>query len=270
MPCGILLPVMRRTSLSLCICKGHGLRKVALVSIIAGFVCIAARSTPAQAQEPGNLGGVRSFGLSTTYSGHSSHIFIGESEQRRIWTAGAEFTHLLRTGPRLRLDYEGSVLPVFEERDPTVIGTVFTSSGSPIVTPQPPIRVVSVTNRPVGSIQVGNGALVPVYALFGKQSTYAAAVTPLGARVSAMPRWRLQPSLALDLGFVFSSRDIPVDNSAQFNYLLAFGPGLTFFGGNNTSWRVEYVYRHLSNAGEGEQNPGIDQGVIRLTVSLHR
>jgi hypothetical protein len=109
-----------------------------------------------------------------------------------------------------------------------------------------------------------------LYALFGKQNTYAAAVSPLGARISAMPRWRIQPSASIDLGFVVSARDIPVDNSAQFNYMLSFGPGVEFFGDNHTSWRVEYLYRHISNAGQGTNNPGIDQGVLRITVSMHR
>lgn len=246
------------------------LRKAALVSIFAALTTLAAEGLPCLAQDSASFGGIQSFGLSASYAGDSSHILIGESEQRRTWTAGAEYTRLLRESPHFRLDYEGSVMPVFEETDPTVTGTVFTSSGSQIVTPQPPIRVVSVTHDPVGSILAGSGAIVPIFAQFGRQSTYAAAVTPLGARISAMPHWRLQPSLALDLGFVFSSRDIPVDNSAQFNYLLSFGPGVQFFGDNHTSWRVDYMIRHVSNAGKGDQNPGIDQGVLRITVSLHR
>ena len=246
------------------------MRKAALVSILAGFTCVLGWSVPGCGQEPGGFGGVRSFGLSTTYAADSSHILIGESQQRRIWTVGAEYSRLLRHGSHFRLDYEGSILPMYEERDPTVIGTVFSAGGTPIVTPQPPVRVVSVDYGPVGSILTGNGSNAPVYALFGRQNTYAAAITPLGARLSAMPRWRLQPTAALDAGFVVSARDIPVDNSAQFNYMIAFGPGVEFFGDNHTSWRVEYVYRHVSNAGQGNQNPGVDQGVLRITVSLHR
>jgi hypothetical protein len=213
---------------------------------------------------------VQSFGFSSTYSGTSSHILIGESEQRRVWTLGAEYTLLLRRGPRFRFDYEASLLPLFEETDPTVTGTVFTFGGQAIVTPQTPVRVVAVTHQPVGYILTGNGSNAPVYALFGRQDTYAAAFSPLGARISALPRWRVQPSLALDLGFVVSARDIPVDDAAQFNYMFSFGPGVEFFSDSHTSWRVEYIYRHVSNAGQGNQNPGVDQGVVRVTVSLHR
>jgi hypothetical protein len=106
--------------------------------------------------------------------------------------------------------------------------------------------------------------------VYGREDTYAAAFNPLGARITAFPRWRLRPSFSLDLGFVVSRQDIPVDQSDRFNYLFSFGPGLEIFTYSNTSWRVEYVYRHMSNAGQGDQNPGVDQGVVRVTISLHR
>jgi hypothetical protein len=250
--------------------EGFGLRKAALVSIFAGFVCLSGLGNPVRGQEPGGFGGVWSYGVSGTYSPDSSHILIGNSEQRQIWTLGAEYSHALRQGPRFRFDYEASVMPVWEERDPTVTGTEFFVSGQEIVTPQTPVRVVNITHLPVGNILTGNGSFAPVYALFGTENTYAAAITPLGARVSAMPRWRVQPTFAIDLGFVFSSRDIPIDDATQFNFSLAMGPGIQFYSDAHTSWRVEYVYRHASNAGQGDQNPGIDQGVVRVTVSRHR
>jgi hypothetical protein len=61
-----------------------------------------------------------------------------------------------------------------------------------------------------------------------------------------------------------------VDQSAQFNYTFALGPGIEFFQNRRTSWRIEYLYRHVSNAGEGFENPGLDQGVFRITMSEHR
>jgi opacity protein-like surface antigen len=235
------------------------------------LLCIISCGLSASCQENSRAyGGDSSFGISTSYSPDSSHILIGNSGQRKIWTAGLEYTHLLRQTSLLRLDYEGSILPVVEETDPTVLGTLFTSSGYPIVTSQSPVRVLHIANGPVGTVLAGNNQNVPLYALFGKQNTYAAAVTPIGIRVSAMPRWILQPSIALDLGFVVSARDIPLDDCSQFNYTFAFGPGLQFFNSPHTSLRVEYLYRHISNAGQGAQNPGIDQGVVRLTVSMRR
>jgi hypothetical protein len=250
--------------------EGFGLRQAARVTIFVGFLCLSGLGNPIVGQEPGGFGGTWSYGFSTTYSPDSSHILIGDSEQRRIWTVGAAYSHLLHESPHFRFDYEAVVMPVWEERDPTVTGTEFFVSGQAIVTNQTPVRVVDVTNKPVGSILIGNGTYTPLYAMFGTQQTYGAAITPLGARVSAMPHWRLQPTFAIDLGFVFGSRAIPIDDGTAFNYTFAMGPGIQFYSDAHTSWRMDYVYRHFSNAGQGNQNPGVDQGVLRLTISRNR
>jgi Lipid A 3-O-deacylase (PagL) len=240
------------------------LRKAALLSIFTVMVGVAGR-----AQEAGGFGGIQSFGFSTSYSANSSHILLGDAEGRRIWTLGLEYSRLLRLSPRFCVDYEGSVVPLYEETDPTLTGTIFTVNGQSITTSLSPVRVAYVNKGPVSTLVLGNGSDIPIYGVFGRQDTYAAAISPLGVRISALPRWRVQPSFALDLGFVVSARDIPVDKADQFNFIFSLGPGVQFFVDRKTSWRVEYIYRHTSNAGEGFQNPGVDQGVVRVTVSLH-
>jgi hypothetical protein len=122
----------------------------------------------------------------------------------------------------------------------------------------------------VGVASTGSGTTAPIYPLFGRQTTFAAAVAPLGFRASAFPNRGLQPSFAVDLGFVVSSRDIPVNDSNNFNYMFAFGPGIQLYATQMSSVRLDYMYRHISNAHSGVLNPGVDQGVIRLTFSHHR
>jgi Lipid A 3-O-deacylase (PagL) len=241
------------------------LRKAVLASLFAGLVCLSGWG-----QERGGLGGVESFGFSTTYSPNSSHIVIGLAQQRRTWTTGFEYTHLLHVNRSLRFDYEGSLLPLYLESDPTVIGTITTLAGRTFITPEPPVRVVFVDRGSVGTATAGGGTSAPIYAIYGRENTYAWSLAPVGVRVSAFPRSRIQPSLALDLGFVVSSRDIPVDDSDQFNYLFSFGPGVQVYSSSRSSVRLEYIYRHISNAHQGYQNPGVDQGVFRLTFSHHR
>jgi hypothetical protein len=245
--------------------EGCHLRKFVIVPIFTIIFSLLCPHVFGQENLHG-YGGTSSFGISATYSPDSSHILIGDSGQRRTWTAGGEYTHLLHRTPILRLDYEGSIMPVFEESDPTIIGTEYFAAGQPVISSQSPVRVQHTTSAPIAEIFSG----VPLYALFSRQNTYAAALAPLGIRLSAMPHWKIQPSMALDLGFVVSARDIPLDDCSQFNYMFDLGPGLQFFKSAHTSLRAEYLYRHISNAGQGAQNPGIDQGVIRLTVSLHR
>ena len=227
-----------------------------------------------RAQERPPFGGVQSFGFSTSYSPNSSHMFIGQARQRRTWSSGFEYTRFLLTTRKLRLDYEGSVLPFFVESDPTVTGTVtyLTTATSTYVfyASETPFRVLSINHAPVGNALRAPGVTAPVYATYGRQNTFGGALSPLGARVTGFPRARVRPSLSLDLGFVVSSRDLPVDLADQFNYMFSFGPGLQVFSGPRSSVRLEYVYRHISNAHQGYQNPGVDQGTFRLTLSHYR
>ena len=127
-----------------------------------------------------------------------------------------------------------------------------------------------VDRSPVGVASTGSGPTSPIYQTYSRQNTYAAALSPLGARMTALPDRKLRPSFAVDLGFVVSSRDIPINESDQFNYMFAFGPGVELYTSQWSSVRLEYLYRHISNAHEGMVNPGVDQGVIRMTLSHHR
>jgi hypothetical protein len=256
--------------------KGPSLHKVTLVPLV---ICFLSLSSPhGRSQVPGRNvdawsrvpGGTQSLGTSITYSPDSSHMLIGLAESRRTWTAGVEYTHLVHYGDLLRWDYEGSVIPLWEESDPEMIGTSATVAGSTYVTTQAPVRVTFVDRNPVGVASDGSGPTSPIYPLYGRQNTYAAALSPLGTRMTAFPDRKLRPSFAVDLGFVVASRDIPVDDSDQFNYMFAFGPGVELYTSQWSSMRLEYLYRHISNAHQGFVNPGVDQGVLRLTLSHHR
>jgi len=257
--------------LHMAVCVSHkavlATHKDAMVTIFAALICLIGWGAPVWGQEPGGVGGVQSIGYSTTYSKSSSHILIGEATGRTVWTLGAEYTHLLYARQYYRLDYEASLLPLFEETDPTLTGTVFTYGGQNFYSSQKPVRLVAITHVPVGSVQTPGGTYAPLYATFGRQDSYAAAVSPLGIRISAMPRWRVQPGFAIDLGLVLSAHDIPVDDADQFNFMFGFGPGVQFYTSPQASLRMEYMYRHVSNGSLGDTNPGIDQGVFRLTIS---
>lgn len=248
------------------------LLKATPISIFAALICLVGWGAPVWGQavdRAGGFGGVRSFGITSSYSPDSSRILIGEAEQRRTWTGGVEYTHLMHRGQRVRWDYEGSFLPFYMESDPTVVGNIYTSNGKSIFTRQAPVRVISLNHEPVGQQPVGFGQSVPLYEIFGRQNSNGVEFSPLGARISALPRWRVQPSFALDLGFVVSAHDIPVDDAENFNFMFAFGPGVQFYVTRLSSLRLEYIYRHISNAGLGYENPGVDQGVVRLTLSRH-
>lgn len=236
------------------------------------FVLLLAGATlcrPASGQGTSPFGAKQSFGITAGYSPTSEHILIGISEQRRTVTAGVEFTDRLWEGARARLDYSGEFSPLFRESDPTIVALESELSGQTVIAPITPKRSISVSHASLGS--VCSGTCAPIYPVYGHdETTYAAAISPVGARAVFLPRRRVQPTFASNAGFVVSSRDIPVDSSAQLNYQFSLGPGVQVFASRESAVRLEYVYRHLSNANTGTINPGIDQGVFRLTLTRYR
>jgi hypothetical protein len=201
----------------------------------------------ARAQVGQDYGGKQSFGISGSYAPDSSHILIGISEQRRTWTAGGEYTRRLFKRDRFRVDYTGSLNPFFQESDPTLIGleATLTPGAPPTILPLTPTRVVTVDHAPIKTVCGVEPSCYPVYNLYGRQSTYGASISPLGARISLFPRLRLQPSFATDIGLLFSTRDLPIDDTEKLNYQFSFGPGVQVFSAHNAAARLELVYRHI-------------------------
>ena len=222
----------------------------------------------AAGQEGESAGGKQSLGVTSSYSPTSSHIFIGTAEQRRTFTAGIEYTRRLWEWNSARFDYAGEFSPLFRESDPTLVAGETMLAGSNVIIPISPTRVVEVSHAPIGCSCVST--CNPIYPVYGHdETTFAVAVSPVGARVILARRHRLQPTFETGLGVVLSGRDLPVDNAASINYEFSFGPGVQVFASRSAAVRLEYVFRHISNANSGTLNPGIDQGVFRLTLSKY-
>jgi opacity protein-like surface antigen len=215
------------------------------------------------------FGGKQSLGLTVGYAPTSGHYLIGIADGRRTFTAGVEYTRRIWEDKGLRFDYRAEFNPLFRESDPTEVATEITVNGSTTVTPVTPTRVIFDDNAQIGNVCVD--ICIPFYAVLGKnEKTYAVALTPIGARAVFFPRWRIQPTFEANGGFVVSSRDLPVDYTSQFNFQFTLGPGVQVFASRNTAVRLEYVYRHISNAFMSANDPGIDQGVFRLTISRYK
>lgn len=209
----------------------------------------------------------QSIGITTSYSPTSGHVLIGEAEQRQIWTSGAEYTLRLLQRDSLRLDYRAEVAPLYRETDPTAVAYEETIFGNTVVTPISPVRVIKKSPTPVGEDCVASNQCVPIYLVYGgSEATYGMAFSPLGARAVFRPQHRVQPTFATDLGMVISSSPIPVDGATTVNYQFSFGPGAQIYFSRASALRVEYVFRHISNADSGTLNPGIDQGVFRISL----
>lgn len=102
-------------------------------------------------------------------------------------------------------------------------------------------------------------------AKFGRRWTYAGGLSPLGLQFHFFNRYRWQPELTGQAGFMVSPRDLPVFNSSQFNFTFQFGAGLEHYFADRRSVMLEYRYHHFSNNYTGTYNPGTDSGIFKAT-----
>ncbi|MHB8218292.1 MAG: acyloxyacyl hydrolase [Candidatus Sulfotelmatobacter sp.] len=106
---------------------------------------------------------------------------------------------------------------------------------------------------------------VPVYLIFQPANTaYAGGFDPLGLKWNFERRGRLSPYLELSGGVLFSNHDIPAyTNTVNFSPSAALG---THILGAKYNWSVEVRYLHISSAGLGNYNPGLNTVQVRLGV----
>lgn len=244
--------------------------------MIKGLFYIAVSLLLGQVAYSQELGRTASVGAFVTDAPTSGFILIGLAEGRQIYTAGVEYTHHIWSNSSWKLTYQGSVAPFFLERDPTAAGDIVTDSGPYQPTTvgysyyTQPIRVMSANDMPL-SVTVFGSTTTTLQPFSGhRENTYAFAALPLGIRLNSRPKHRVQPTFTVDFGCLYATRDLVVDNTSKFNFMFSFGPGVEIFRTPKSSVRLEYVYGHISNAGLGDFNPGIDSGVLRLTLSRYR
>jgi hypothetical protein len=106
---------------------------------------------------------------------------------------------------------------------------------------------------------------VPVYLIFQPANTaYGAGFNPLGLKWNFERHGRLSPYFELTGGVVFSNHDIPTyTNDVNFTPSAALG---THILGAKYNWSVEARYLHISSAGLGSYNPGLNTFQVRLGV----
>ena len=107
--------------------------------------------------------------------------------------------------------------------------------------------------------------LVPVYLIFQQgNNAYAGGFNPLVLKWNFERRGRFSPYLELSGGVLFSNHDIPMyTNDVNFSPSAAFG---THILGEKYNWSVDVRYLHISSAGLGSYNPGLNTVQVRLGV----
>jgi len=110
---------------------------------------------------------------------------------------------------------------------------------------------------------------VPAYLIFQPSNTaYGVGLNPLNLKWNFAAGGRVRPYLELSGGVLFTTEKVPrATSKVNFTPSAAFG---THFLGEKYAWTIEARYLHISNAGLGDFNPGINTFEVRLGVGRFR
>lgn len=110
---------------------------------------------------------------------------------------------------------------------------------------------------------------VPAYLIFQPSGTaYGVGVNPLNLKWNFAARGHIRPYLELSGGTLWSRQKIPAGTaSVNFTSSAALGTHLL---GEKYAWAIEARYLHISSAGLGDLNPGINTFEVRLGIGKFR
>ncbi|MGH9823098.1 MAG: acyloxyacyl hydrolase [Blastocatellia bacterium] len=104
----------------------------------------------------------------------------------------------------------------------------------------------------------------------GRLHVYGAGIVPVGFKLILRPDKRVKPYVAVSSGPFYFTRQVPVVNSAQFNFFSAADVGLQIFASPRRAISIGYKIGHLSNAGAGHLNPGFNSSSIYFGFSVFK
>jgi len=177
--------------------------------------------------------GTNEFGAWTGYSPFS-FVLKGTSKDRQLFLLNLQYARTLLATRSVSLKYTAEIIPVAVEIQPT----------------QKFIVDHKLLVNPAGAI-------------------YGIGATPLGVQANFGPK-RVQPFLTGSLGFLHFNQQVPILESAEFNYTISIGFGAQVFLRPGRSLAFGWRYHHLSNDYEAHLNPGLDSGVFFVGFSVFK
>jgi len=242
--------------------------------LFLAFISIASNPTVFAQSKPANpyYSRLNTFGVFAAYSNDSSHILLGDVEQRRLLEFGFSYSRRLLQNGKVNWQYNAELLPVALESDPRVTSVeTFTSPFQTIFTN---------TYAPIGACHADSGSfnqtvngVTTSYTYVdtcSRQWTIGEAMSPVGLQWNFLPRRKTQPFVDAHGGYMYSTQPIPIQGAGNFNFTFDLGVGLEFYRSKTRSIRAEYRYHHISNHDTAAQNPGIDNGLFQVTYAFGR
>jgi hypothetical protein len=235
-------------------------------------------SAVAQAKTPDGYSRKNTFTLFAEYSNDSSPILVGQSRQRKLAAAGGAYTRRVVRFLGSDLSYQVELRPVLFESDPLenesqtitvttgpTAGTVTTISGTYV-----PIKCVPSTIS--GSIPANPPSLpgedYVITQTCGRQWTFGQSFAPMGFKYAVRTRHPVQPFIIGTLGYMYTSRPVPLPNAESFNFVISAGAGVEVYRSHTRSVAVEARVQHFSNRDTAYENPGTDSLMFKVSYSF--
>jgi hypothetical protein len=248
--------------------------KPAVVASLA-VLLILVSAAKAQTRDSTSFGSKNTYSAFVEYSNDSSHIILGVAPNRKFASVGFQYERRLLSNRAFVWRYAAEFRPLILESDPTATLTISIIAPPPAITITEPAaaapqcvagqRTISGTD-PITGIHYSENILTTC----GRRWTYAQGLSPAGTRINLLPHRRLQPTASFLAGYMLSTKNIPVDSAGSFNFTFEFGAGLEYYQSQSRSIRFEYQIQHLSNAYTAETNPGVDNGLFKMTYNFGR
>jgi len=244
---------------------------VASLAVLLGLVSAA----NAQIGDTATFGSKNTYSAFFEYSNDSSHIVLGSSPDRKFVSLGLQYERRLLSNHIFVWRYAAEFRPLVLESDPTATQTIS------IIAPPPAITIIEPSaaalqciagqrnfsgTDPITGIHYSEAILTNC----GRRWTYAQGLSPAGTRINLLPHRRLQPTISFLAGYILSAKKIPLDSAGSFNFTFEFGGGLEYYQSQSRSIRLEYQIQHFSNAYTAQTNPGVDNGLFKLTYNFGR
>jgi opacity protein-like surface antigen len=246
---------------------------------VAG-IGLALISCGAMAQQSDDFKGKNTWTVFTEYSNTSSHILMGAARDRKLVTLGGSYARTLWRSRVGDFSYLAEIRPMVWESDP-----MQTNNETYIQANPPQMNTIQFTEAvidpcvagtyyftftnspPGGGTQTVNETNVVTC---GRRWSYAQAFSPIGIRQSFRPGKKIQPFLVGTVGYMYSSVPLPTEEAGSFNFAFDFGAGVEIFRTPRRSISLEYRFHHFSNKNTALQNPGVDNGVFKLSYNFKR
>lgn len=218
------------------------------------------------------------FTVFAEYAPTSEHILAGASRQRKIASLGFGYSFRVVRFLGTDLSYHAEVRPVMFESDPLA-----RSSETEAVTTSSGTQTFNLGGNYVGYGKCVSGSGVvnatgiggTTYQIAyntqcGRQWTFGQAFAPVGFKYSFRTHHELQPYAIGSLGYMYTSRPVPMAQAEAFNYLIQAGAGVELYRKGRHSVAAECRLSHFSNWDTANVNPGTDQVVYSVAYSFGR